>query len=130
MIVLDTHAWLWWVAAPERLSKRARSAIDDATDIGVSAISAWEIAMLERRRRITLDRPASRWVRAALAADPRVVELPLEASVAVAAASLSADGLPGDPADRFIYATAQSRGARLVTRDAALRAHDRRRTIW
>ncbi len=130
MIVLDTHAWLWWVAAPERLSKRARTAIDEATEIGVSAISAWEVAMLERRGRIALDRPAARWVRAALATDPRVVELPLDASVAVEAASLAGEELPGDPADRFIYATARSRGARLVTRDAALRAHDRQRTVW
>lgn len=129
MIVLDTHVWLWWVAAPDRLSKRARAAIEDATEIGVSAISAWEVAMLERRGRIALDRPASRWVRAALT-DPRVVELPLDARVAVEAASLAGDDLPGDPADRFIYATARSRGARLVTRDAALRAHDQQQTVW
>lgn len=130
MIVLDTHAWLWWVAAPERLSKRARAAIDDATEIGVSAISAWEVAMLEQRGRIALDRPAPLWVRAALTTDPRVVELALDATVAVAAATLASEGMHGDPADRFIYATARSRDARLVTRDAELRAHDRARTVW
>lgn len=130
MIVLDTHAWLWWSVDPARLSKRARSAIDGATEIGVSAISAWEVGMLEQRGRISLDRPASRWVRAALDLDPRIVELPLDARTAVDAAALAADGLPGDPADRFIYATARSRNAKLVTRDAALRAHDRARTIW
>lgn len=128
MIVLDTHAWLWWVAAPERLSKRARAAIDDATEIGVSAISAWEVAMLEQRGRVRLDRPAPLWVRAALTTDPRVVELAVDATVAVVAATL--EGMHGDPADRFIYATARSRGARLVTRDAELRAHDRARAVW
>lgn len=130
MIVLDTHAWLWWVSAPERLSKRARTAIDDATEIGVSAISAWEVAMLKQRGRITLDRPVPLWVRAALTTDPRVVELAVDATVAIAAASLSAEGMHGDPADRFIYATARSRGARLLTRDAQLRAHDRARIVW
>ena len=125
MIVLDTHAWLWWVADPARLSKRARAAIDDATEIGVSAISAWEVAMLEERGRITLDRPAPRWIRAALEVDPRVVEAPIDTGIAVLAATLGADGMPGDPADRFIYATARTRRARLVTRDAALRAVDK-----
>lgn len=130
MIVLDTHAWLWWVAAPDRLSKRAREAVDGATEIGVSAISAWEVATLEQRGRITLDRPAARWVRAALTHDPRVVEIPIDTGIAVAAASPAGEGLPGDPADRLIYATAVQRSARLVTRDRALRAYDRRRTVW
>jgi PIN domain nuclease of toxin-antitoxin system len=71
-----------------------------------------------------------RWVRAALAADPRTVELPLTAAIAVRAAGLGADGPHGDPADRFIYATARSHGASLVTRDAALRAHDPAHTVW
>jgi PIN domain nuclease of toxin-antitoxin system len=128
VIVLDTHVWLWWQSDPGRLSAAAREAIDGADEIMVSAISAWEVAMLAARGRIALDRPAARWVRAALDADPRVDEAPLTAAIAVRAAAL--DGLPGDPADRFIYATARDRGASLVTRDEALRRHDPARTIW
>lgn len=130
MIVLDTHAWLWWAAAPDRLSPAARDAIDRADEIGVSAISAWEVAMLVERGRVSLDRPAARWVRAALDEDPRTVELPLTSVIAVRAAGLGTEGLHGDPADRFIYATARSVDASLVTRDAALRAHDPQRTVW
>ena len=66
MIVLDTHAWLWWVAEPARLSRPARRAIDEAEAIVVSAVSAWELAMLVGRRRISLDRDISAWVRQAL----------------------------------------------------------------
>lgn len=128
MIVLDTHVWLWWLSDPDRLSAAAREAVDAADEIAISAISAWEVAMLEARGRIALDRPASQWIRAALDADPRIVPAPLTASIAVRAARL--DGLPGDPADRFIYATARERGASLVTRDEALRRHDPARTIW
>lgn len=130
MIVLDTHAWVWWLAAPDRLSPGARDAIAGAAEIGVSAISAWEVAMLAERGRISLDRPAPRWVRAALSADPRTIELPLTSAIAVRAAQLGADGMHGDPADRFIYATARDRDAPLVTRDAALRAHDAAHTVW
>jgi PIN domain nuclease of toxin-antitoxin system len=130
VIVLDTHAWLWWVASPDRLSTVARDAIDRADEIGIASISAWEVAMLAERGRITLDRPPARWVRAALDADPRTVELPLTAAIAVRAAQLGTDGMHGDPADRFIYATARSLEASLVTRDTALRAHDPAHTVW
>ena len=130
MIVLDTHVWLWWVAAPDRLSPAAREAIDRADEIGIPAICAWEVAMLVERGRVRLDRPAARWVRAALDDDPRTTEVPLTATIAVRAAALGAEGLHGDPADRFIYATARSVNAPLVTRDAALRSHDPQHTVW
>lgn len=61
MIVLDTHAWLWWVAAPERLSRVARHAIDDEHRIGVCTMSCWEVVMLERRGRLRLDRDPATW---------------------------------------------------------------------
>ena len=44
-VLLDTHAFLWWIADSERLSGSARSVIaDELNDIVVSAASAWEIA--------------------------------------------------------------------------------------
>lgn len=44
-ILLDTHAFFWWLADSGRLSEPARRAIaDDANEISVSAASAWEIA--------------------------------------------------------------------------------------
>lgn len=127
--MLDTHAWLWWVAAPDRLGPAARVHIDRAEQIGVATISAWEISMLVQRGRITLDRPVQAWVGQALG-NPRVVSLNLTASVAVGAGELAHDRLPGDPADRIIYASARAWNARLATRDAALRAFDPRLTVW
>jgi PIN domain nuclease of toxin-antitoxin system len=129
VIVLDTHAWLWWIAEPARLSRSARRAIDEAETIGVSAISAWEVAMLVARRRISLDRDVAAWIRQALA-PARVAAHPLTADVAVAAGMLDGGSFPGDPADRFIYATALASRARLVTRDEAIRGFDARNTVW
>lgn len=44
-LLLDTHAFLWWLADSARLSQPARRAIaDDANEVAVSAASAWEIA--------------------------------------------------------------------------------------
>jgi len=129
VIVLDTHAWLWWLATPERLSRAAGKAIERAPRIGVSTLSAWEVAMLAVRGRISLDRDVSLWVRQALA-DERVEPLAPSADVAVAAGLLDAQSFPGDPVDRLIYATARSTGAVLVTRDATIRAFDSASTLW
>lgn len=129
MIVLDTHAWLWWLSAPEKLSDTAANAIERAPRIGVSTLSAWELAMLSSRGRIALDREVSTWVGQGLAGE-RVEPLAPSAQVAVTAGLLDADHFPGDPVDRLIYATARSLGATLVTRDRAIRAFDPQGTLW
>ncbi len=128
-IVLDTHAWIWWVADPKRLSGAAAEAIETAASIGVAAISCWEVAMLVRKERLALDRPVDRWVRQALAREG-VQAQALGPQVATAAGMLDSAEFPGDPADRFIYATARASGSTLVTRDRVLRDYDPRGTLW
>jgi PIN domain nuclease of toxin-antitoxin system len=128
VIVLDTHAWIWWRADPARLSAPGARAIAEADRIGVSSISVWELGMLVRRGRISLDRNVARWVRQALS-DARIAVLAPGPDVALAAALLD-DGFPGDPADRLIYAAARQAGARLVTRDSRIARFDPARVAW
>ena len=48
-ILLDTHAFLWWLAGSDRLSRVAHDAIaTPGNDILISAASAWEIATKHR----------------------------------------------------------------------------------
>jgi PIN domain nuclease of toxin-antitoxin system len=57
MIVLDTHAWVWWVSNPEMFSDTARKAVDEAAgknELFVSMISVWEVAMLVEKERLSL----------------------------------------------------------------------------
>jgi PIN domain nuclease of toxin-antitoxin system len=129
VIVLDTHAWLWWMSSPERLSDDAAASIADAASIGVSTLSAWEVAMLASRGRISLDRDVSLWVKRALA-EERVESLAPGVEIALSAGLLDARGFPGDPADRFIYATARALDAPLITRDARIRAFAPSTTLW
>ncbi|MBA2464818.1 MAG: type II toxin-antitoxin system VapC family toxin [Nocardioidaceae bacterium] len=129
LIVLDTHAWLWWSSAPDRLSHAAREAIDASDRLGVCTISCWEVAMLEVRGRVELDRDVRAWVAQALA-HPRARTLELTPAAAVAAGLLDGRDFPGDPADRIIYATAEALGARVVTRDRRMRDFDAARTVW
>ena len=93
MIVLDTHAWLWWTVDPDRLSTTAQEAIDRADSLGVPAICCFEVTALHARKRIELLGDPSEWVRHALA-HPRVEKLPITAEVAVQAGSLARDRFP------------------------------------
>ncbi len=133
MILLDTHAILWWQAGGQRLSAAARRAIDRAESILVSPVSFWEVGLLVEKGRIQLDRDASVWVQDFLQSD-RVAVAELTVTAAVAAARLPSTGFRGDPADAFLYATARERDVPLVTKDVRLRTHARERrdlrTIW
>ena len=129
LVVLDTHAWLWWEAAPDRLSRPASASIEQADRIAVCTISCWEVAMLQAHGRIALDRPIGRWIQLALAHE-RVEPLELTAQGALEAALLPRAGFPGDPVDRFIYCSARLAGGKLVTRDERLRSFDPALTIW
>lgn len=128
MIVLDTHALLWWRDGNGRLSRAAHTHIERASEIGVPTACCLEVASLERRGRIALQGGAARWIRAAIAGE-RIVELPLTSEIAVVAGQLP-DGFPGDPVDRIVYATASTTGSRLVTRDRRIAAFDPARVVW
>ena len=128
MIILDTHAWLWWLSEPKRLSTKARATVDHADRLGICPISCWEISAKVARGRIRLDRDVLIWIKQALAV-PRVETVPLTEEIAVLAGQLGAE-LPGDPADRLIVATAIHSRSDLVTKDKVIRAYKGLRTIW
>jgi PIN domain nuclease of toxin-antitoxin system len=121
-LVLDTHVWLWVVEGDRReLSARAIEDITRASrrgDILVSAISVWEVAMLEAKGRISLSRPVEEWVRSALRA-PGTRLLPLTPEIAVESTRLPGSA-HGDPADRILIAAARVVGGRLATRDRTI----------
>ena len=128
MIVLDTHAWVWWAAGSTKLGRRAGRRIQSASHVSVPAVCAWEVAMLVAKGRLELDRPVLAWIRQALAL-PGVEAAPLTPEIAVRAAGLGA-GFRGDPADRMIVATALEQRAPLVTKDENLRSSKLVETVW
>ena len=131
MIVLDTHAWIWWVSDPERLPARARAAIEHAVasaSVYVSSISVWEVAMLVARKRLELTMPAVDWV-ARSEALPFLRFVPIDNALALSSVALEGFTYP-DPADRLILATALWLEAPIVTKDRRMRAYARVKTIW
>jgi len=128
VIVLDTHAFVWWAAKSSKLSAVARRSVDASARRGIPAISLWEIAMLAERRRLVLDRDVQDWLSDALALDG-VELLPLTTDIAVRSTRLGR-GAPADPADQIIVATALVHGAPLVTRDERIRGFGGVTTLW
>ncbi|HLA27551.1 MAG TPA: type II toxin-antitoxin system VapC family toxin [Syntrophales bacterium] len=131
MIVLDTHAWLWWVSSPAILSETAKGIIDGAVtekNIFISAISTWEVAVLVSRGRLKLTMSASDWV-AASETLPFLNFVPVSNSIALKSVQLPGD-MHDDPADRIIIATAISLGAVLVTKDEKIRNYPHVKTVW
>jgi PIN domain nuclease of toxin-antitoxin system len=131
MIVLDTHAWLWWISNPEKLGTAASSAIEQAmqeNSIFLSSISTWEIALLVDKGRLTLSIDVHDWVRKTESL-PFVRFMPVDNTIALRSVALPG-AFHADPADRIITATALTTGMPLVTKDEKIRACSFVRTIW
>jgi PIN domain nuclease of toxin-antitoxin system len=110
-LLLDTHAFLWWLDNPQLLSKPARKAIADGKNaVYVSAAVVWEIAI--KRSLGKLDAPHD--LEAAMASN-RFLPLPVTIQHA-----LAVEALPDhhrDPFDRLLIAQAQYEKFKLVSRD-------------
>ena len=124
-LLLDTHAWVWWISQPDRLSRGQRMAIQRAlkrTDgaLLVSIISCWEVALLCQHGRFRFTIPVDRWLEEASTA-PGIQVIPLSLPIIVTAARLTT---LRDPADMLIVATTQHHGARLVTSDTRIEEAD------
>jgi PIN domain nuclease of toxin-antitoxin system len=131
VIVLDTHALIWWADAGAKLSKKARQATTAESrrrELVASAISVFEIVTLERRGRLAFKLPASEWI-AQLRKLPELTIHPITDEIAERAGGLG-EVFPGDPADRLIAATALVLGVPLLTQDTKLRDVPSLSTVW
>jgi PIN domain nuclease of toxin-antitoxin system len=131
VIILDTHAWIWFVGLPDQLSVPAQEAIENAikdNSVLISAISVWEVAMLVRKQRLKLSLDVAEWV-ARTEALPFFRFVPVDNAIALDSVNLP-EPFHQDPADRIITATALARRALLVTKDVKLQSYPHVETIW
>ena len=117
VLLLDTHAYVWALTNPDRLSDRARTAIETPTNtVLVSAATVWEIAIKHR---------AGKWPEAEIllaqhdALTSRLGAQPLDINAADAIRAGSLDWDHADPFDRMLAAQSLLHQAALVTRDKA-----------
>jgi PIN domain nuclease of toxin-antitoxin system len=126
-LLLDTHAFLWWITDAPALSGVARRAIlDEDSEIYVSAASAWEIATKHRIGKLPSAAALAADVAAAVAG-AQFVGLPVTLAHAQKAGTLP--GPHRDPFDRMLIAQAVLDDLVLVSNEAAFDAYGARR-LW
>ncbi|MBI4882610.1 MAG: type II toxin-antitoxin system VapC family toxin [Actinobacteria bacterium] len=117
-LLLDTHVALWALSAPDTLTRRVRTFIEDPrTTVLVSAASVWEVEIKRALGKLTAP--------AGFAGECRKHGFdPLDITFQHAEA---ASGLPqhhADPFDRMLIAQAITEGLDLVTSDSIFKSYD------
>lgn len=124
-LILDTVTFIWAVSAPERLSRRAMSALQKATTVReISVVSLTEIAVKQTRRTLTFGKPDAM----AGVADLRLRILPYAAEHAFRLFDLPIRH--ADPFDRQIIAQALVEDIPVVTPDEAFNLYEGLKVVW
>ena len=126
-LLLDTHAFLWWLAGHPSLSKRARTEIDSSgSDVFVSAASAWEIATKYRLGKL----PEADLVALDVTSTIESQQFtPLAVSVRHGQAAGALPGSHRDPFDRMLVAQAMLEDLTLVSNERAFDVYGVKR-LW
>ncbi|MPY90560.1 MAG: PIN domain-containing protein [Luteitalea sp.] len=126
-LLLDTHAFLWWVADDKRLSRRAHAAIADRTnECLVSLVSCWEMAIKVSLGKLSLGSTVNQFVPSQMATNGFTL-LPIKFSHTARVASLAFHHR--DPFDRVLVAQALLERLAIVSVDPAFRRYGVKR-VW
>ena len=126
-LLLDTHAFLWWLTESSRLSEAVRGNIlDPSNDKLISAASAWEISTKHRLGKLPGADPIASDIAGAIAAQG-FQELPVFVADAARAGALP--GPVNDPFDRMLIAQALSRDLVLISNESTFDWYAIRR-LW
>lgn len=131
-LLLDTHALLWSIIEPDRLSPEARSAITDpASHVVVSAVSFWEISIKTALGKLRLEEVTPEQL-VDCAQQQGFELLPLDPRLAASFSRLPVAPQHRDPFDRMLVWQAISLGYTLVSRDRKIAANSQAglRVLW
>jgi PIN domain nuclease of toxin-antitoxin system len=114
-VLLDTHAFIWWVTDNPQLSPTARDTIADPDNtIFFSVVNAWEIIIKQGSGKLTLPEPAETYIPSRIAAN-QFMTLPVNLSHILQVASLP--DLHRDPFDRLLVAQSQAEKISIISID-------------
>ena len=118
--LLDTHAFLWFLAGDARLSRKARETIErDDAELFLSAASVWEMAIKASLDRLSLPTTVANYVTEKLQEGFQIMPIEWEHAAAVQA-------LPfhhRDPFDRLLVVQAAQERMPIITGDPIFRAY-------
>ncbi len=115
MIILDTHAWIWWVNDDETVGRgHWRDIVRSADRVAVSSISCFEVAWLAHHGRIKLHLSMQDWFEKASVGSGIEMQ---EITPRIAETAVTLTEHHSDPQDRLIMATAIELGAQLISAD-------------
>lgn len=116
--LLDTHAFLWFVAGDRRLSVRARNRIEARdSEVLLSIASIWEIAIKAALGRLPLPSPVRSFVPQQMS-ENRIGLLPVALDHALEAGSLPHHHR--DPFDRMLVVQARMEEMPIISADPEL----------
>jgi PIN domain nuclease of toxin-antitoxin system len=118
-LLVDTHAFLWYMAGDRRLSRAAVRGIESSQEWWLSAASVWELAIKARLGRLSLPAPVADYIAAKVRDGLRVLSIEWPHAAAV-------ERLPfhhSDPFDRLIIAQAHAERLAVVTKDKVFRKY-------
>jgi len=126
-VLLDTHAFLWWITEDRHLSARAREVMaDGGNDLLLSAASGWEIAIKASLGRISLPVPIDRFLSEQLHKNG-IGTLSIEMTHALRVHALPL--LHRDPFDRLLVAQAELEKLCILTSDRQIAQYSVE-TLW
>lgn len=123
-VLTDTHALVWAVSEPERLSKVALRVFQEG-EVVTSVANLWELLLKAGRASALVEEPLKWWTNYVVKTN--LASLPIRASHVIALGALP--DVHKDPFDRILVAQAITEGIPLVTRDGQLRRYGVI-TIW
>lgn len=131
-VVADTHALIWYLVEPDKLSNDALKALDAANDEGniiyISAISVVEVNYLVEKGRLP-EIVLQRIIEAIEDEDTGLNVFPLDLNISLILKQINRETVPDMP-DRIIAATALYLSLPLVTKDEKIRALSNIQIIW
>ncbi|HEX9294780.1 MAG TPA: type II toxin-antitoxin system VapC family toxin [Polyangiaceae bacterium] len=125
----DTHALIWFLTTPSKLGGRAArvfGGLGASTEVSVSVLTLWEVALLYDEGHLRLPSGFSAWCDALEGLRGIRIEPILRNDVEEARAL----GSLNDPFDRLIAGTARRLGVPLLSRDARMTGERRLRVVW